>query len=259
MAKSIRSKVKKRLRSVKRTVIKKQRLDPASKLGEGGAKALEILQDAKSGHLRPRVCRPFPPNPARKTPAPGVPTPSLHCAQPARRRTRSGMTARMQSSRSTTGGRGRISGRAMSASRRAMRWWARRAPSSAATVATLPPQWWTRQQTRLRIEESQGCIARQSRCGPSAYARTAADSSPRASPRATACASRRFETAKAEAEKEWRGQQCVPMDVKRGRPVLAWCARRQRALRDGLAGDHQRRRRSSPWRHEPTAPWYASL
>ena len=68
MAKSIRSKVKKRLRSVKRTVIKKQRLDPASKLGEGGAKALEILQDAKSGHLRPRVCRPFPPNPARKTP-----------------------------------------------------------------------------------------------------------------------------------------------------------------------------------------------
>ncbi|EOD26055.1 hypothetical protein EMIHUDRAFT_423627 [Emiliania huxleyi CCMP1516] len=53
MAKSIRSKVKKRLRSVKRTVIKKQRLDPASKLGEGGAKALEILQDAKSGHLRP--------------------------------------------------------------------------------------------------------------------------------------------------------------------------------------------------------------
>jgi hypothetical protein len=64
MAKSIRSKVKKRLRSVKRSVIKKERLDLSSKLGEGGAKALELLKEAATGHIRPRA----PPSPSRESP-----------------------------------------------------------------------------------------------------------------------------------------------------------------------------------------------
>eukprot|EP00967_Tisochrysis_lutea_P051559 scaffold63700_cov27-Tisochrysis_lutea.AAC.4 len=53
MAKSIRSKVKKRLRSVKRSVIKKQKLDPSSKLGEGGARAAEKLKEAVTGYIKP--------------------------------------------------------------------------------------------------------------------------------------------------------------------------------------------------------------
>jgi hypothetical protein len=58
MAKSIRSKVKKRLRTVKRSVIKKQRLDPTSKLGEGGARAQQLLNEAATGHIRPRAPAP---------------------------------------------------------------------------------------------------------------------------------------------------------------------------------------------------------
>jgi len=65
MAKSIRSKVKKRLRSVKRSVIKKQRQDPTSKLGEGAAKALELLKEASTGHIAPREAR----SPARRAAA----------------------------------------------------------------------------------------------------------------------------------------------------------------------------------------------
>ena len=58
MAKSIRSKEKNRLRSVKRAVIKKQRTDPESKLGEGGARSRALLKEAATGHIAPRAPRP---------------------------------------------------------------------------------------------------------------------------------------------------------------------------------------------------------
>lgn len=53
MAKSIRSKIKKRLRSVKRGVVKSQKADPSSKLGVGVQKAKEKLTEAASGYIAP--------------------------------------------------------------------------------------------------------------------------------------------------------------------------------------------------------------
>uniref|UniRef100_A0A7S4F0B0 Uncharacterized protein n=1 Tax=Chrysotila carterae TaxID=13221 RepID=A0A7S4F0B0_CHRCT len=53
MAKSLRSKVKKRLRTVKRGVIKKQLADPQTKLGAGPAKVMEKLKEAGSGFIKP--------------------------------------------------------------------------------------------------------------------------------------------------------------------------------------------------------------
>lgn len=53
MAKSIRSKVKKRLRSVKRGVIKKQLLDPESKIGVRTTQIAAKLAEAATGHLQP--------------------------------------------------------------------------------------------------------------------------------------------------------------------------------------------------------------
>eukprot|EP00965_Chrysotila_dentata_P204607 6182432-Pleurochrysis_carterae.AAC.1 len=58
MAKSLRSKVKKRLRTVKRGVIKKQLADPQTKLGAGPAKVMEKLKEAGSGFIKPGTrCR----------------------------------------------------------------------------------------------------------------------------------------------------------------------------------------------------------
>ena len=55
MAKSIRSKVKKRLRTVKRGVVKKELLDPSSKLGKREVQKEVKLMEALSGHLKPGV------------------------------------------------------------------------------------------------------------------------------------------------------------------------------------------------------------
>jgi len=53
MAKSIRSKVKKRLRSVKRGVLKRELADPASKLGVPQARVKETLAQAATGYIKP--------------------------------------------------------------------------------------------------------------------------------------------------------------------------------------------------------------
>lgn len=53
MAKSIRSKVKKRLRSVKRGVVKRELRDPDSKLGVREVQTNEKLGEALSGYLKP--------------------------------------------------------------------------------------------------------------------------------------------------------------------------------------------------------------
>ena len=55
MAKSIRSKVKKRLRSVKRAVIKRDLRDPTTKLGVREVAKQAKLQEATSGYLKPGV------------------------------------------------------------------------------------------------------------------------------------------------------------------------------------------------------------
>ncbi len=53
MAKSIRSKVKKRLRSVKRAVVKQQRHEPHTKLNKTIAQKAEHLKAAATGYLPP--------------------------------------------------------------------------------------------------------------------------------------------------------------------------------------------------------------
>ncbi|KAL3917985.1 MAG: hypothetical protein SGPRY_006183 [Prymnesium sp.] len=53
MAKSIRSKVKKRLRTVKRGVIKSQLDDPSSKVGTRRTAVLSKLAEAATGHIAP--------------------------------------------------------------------------------------------------------------------------------------------------------------------------------------------------------------
>ena len=53
MAKSIRSKVKKRLRTVKRGVVKGQLDDPTSKIGVRTTKIQSMLAEAATGHLKP--------------------------------------------------------------------------------------------------------------------------------------------------------------------------------------------------------------
>ena len=55
MAKSIRSKVKKRLRTVKRGVLKKELRDPSSKMGERTASVLTKLTEALSGDIKPGI------------------------------------------------------------------------------------------------------------------------------------------------------------------------------------------------------------
>jgi len=61
MAKSIRSKVKKRLRTVKRGVVKAELLNPTSKLGVREVQKGEKMREALSGYLKPGVCRTAPP------------------------------------------------------------------------------------------------------------------------------------------------------------------------------------------------------
>ena len=53
MAKSIRSKVKKRLRTVKRGILKEQLDDPASKIGVRRTAVQSKLTEAATGHLAP--------------------------------------------------------------------------------------------------------------------------------------------------------------------------------------------------------------
>ena len=53
MAKSIRSKVKKRLRTVKRGVVKRELANPESKLGVREIQKEAKLREALSGHLEP--------------------------------------------------------------------------------------------------------------------------------------------------------------------------------------------------------------
>lgn len=53
MAKSIRSKVKKRLRTVKRGVVKSELKNPASKLGVRSTQKTEKLKEALSGYIKP--------------------------------------------------------------------------------------------------------------------------------------------------------------------------------------------------------------
>lgn len=53
MAKSIRSKVKKRLRTVKRGVVKSELTKPTSKLGVREVQKSEKLQEALSGYIKP--------------------------------------------------------------------------------------------------------------------------------------------------------------------------------------------------------------
>lgn len=55
MAKSIRSKVKKRLRTVKRGVIKSELTKPTSKLGVRETQKSAKLQEAMSGYIKPGV------------------------------------------------------------------------------------------------------------------------------------------------------------------------------------------------------------
>ena len=55
MAKSIRSKVKKRLRTVKRGVVKEQLLDPTSKIGKRTTQIAAKLAEAATGFLQPGV------------------------------------------------------------------------------------------------------------------------------------------------------------------------------------------------------------
>mmetsp|Transcript_10234 Transcript_10234/g.20875 ORF Transcript_10234/g.20875 Transcript_10234/m.20875 type:complete len:171 (-) Transcript_10234:175-687(-) len=57
MAKSLRSKVKKRLRTVKRGVVKRELLNPESKLGKRETQKESMLQEALSGYLKPGVRR----------------------------------------------------------------------------------------------------------------------------------------------------------------------------------------------------------
>jgi len=57
MAKSIRSKVKKRFRTVKRGVLKKELSNPDSKLGKRETQKEAKLAEALSGHLKPGVQR----------------------------------------------------------------------------------------------------------------------------------------------------------------------------------------------------------
>ena len=65
MAKSIRSKVKKRLRTVKRGVVKAQLQDPTSKLGVREVQKGEKLREALSGYIKPSACRTAPSRLAR--------------------------------------------------------------------------------------------------------------------------------------------------------------------------------------------------
>ena len=55
MAKSIRSKVKKRLRTVKRGVVKRELLDRESKLGKRTVELEAKLDEALAGHIKPGV------------------------------------------------------------------------------------------------------------------------------------------------------------------------------------------------------------
>ena len=74
MAKSLRSKVKKRLRTVKRGVVKAELRNPTSKLGVRETKKAEKLREALSGYIKPGAARrappPSPPAPValRRTP-----------------------------------------------------------------------------------------------------------------------------------------------------------------------------------------------
>ena len=76
MAKSIRSKVKKRLRTVKRGVVKAQLQDPTSKLGVREVQKGEKMREALSGYIKPS---------ARCTAPPVWPARS-RCSPPALRR-----------------------------------------------------------------------------------------------------------------------------------------------------------------------------
>jgi len=74
MAKSIRSKVKKRLRTVKRGVVKAQLQDPTSKLGVREVQKGEKLREALSGYIKPSARRTAPPVwPARSRCSPPAP------------------------------------------------------------------------------------------------------------------------------------------------------------------------------------------
>ena len=55
MAKGLRSKVKKRLRTVKRGVVKRELADPSSKLGVRNTAIHKKLEEALSGYLKPEV------------------------------------------------------------------------------------------------------------------------------------------------------------------------------------------------------------
>ena len=60
MAKSIRSKVKKRLRTVKRGVVKEQLLDPTSKIGKRTTQiAAKLAEAAEASLSRPSPCLPL--------------------------------------------------------------------------------------------------------------------------------------------------------------------------------------------------------
>lgn len=75
MAKSIRSKVKKRLRTVKRGVVKAELLNPTSKLGVREVQKVEKLREALSGYIKPGAASPLLPT------GPLGPTPTLLTAR----------------------------------------------------------------------------------------------------------------------------------------------------------------------------------
>jgi hypothetical protein len=139
MAKSIRSKVKKRLRTVKRGVVKAELLNPTSKLGVREVQKGEKMREALSGYLKPGVCRTAPPVwPTRPAPhsrcSPHDSPPPPPPTQSSRRETRFALTTLRRRSLSTTGSRAPTSVRAGWRTR-ATHAWARTAPRSAGSAA----------------------------------------------------------------------------------------------------------------------------
>ena len=83
MAKSIRSKVKKRLRTVKRGVVKAELLNPTSKLGVREVQKGEKMREALSGYIKPGACRTAPPDwPTRPARYSRCPRCSPHASPP---------------------------------------------------------------------------------------------------------------------------------------------------------------------------------
>ena len=134
MAKSIRSKVKKRLRTVKRGVVKAQLQDPTSKLGVREVQKGDKMREALSGYIKPSAC-PHRSSRLARSVALLTARPAPPPAQPRRRETRFALTTRRRRSLSTIGSRAPTSARAGSRTR-ATRWWARTAPSSEGSAAT---------------------------------------------------------------------------------------------------------------------------